>query len=1212
MVGPNDQPMITKFTDAYSTNVVTYCSVQEHEEVFAMESRGYTFTSKPMDGGQRVDAEHIDRYAEFEKKKNKVTIGFKQLYKEPSKQSVELKDWRDKFTFEMAQAQCASQSTKFTMVSLHSGGLVDTLSAMRAGWTPIWGAEICPTHSQLPIQCDRIARHSNCKDNLQQQLWGMLTGTTCYGNAYSFLHKYTNLQRPMYLTIGPECIDFCIGGSKDGPRGATGWMTIEAIRIILMIKPLAVRIEQSGNITKFPEVLEFIRDNLSTEYAIHELKTQVWRYGDVNNRERWVLVGFLNNMGVHAQEFKFPEQIFNESSVDFPIARDLAVPDECVPAIYWRRDNTSRTRSQVKAKPIPGELFNLAKAGPGMGSSVNPNAVSSWDGLAPGPTTLGGAIRFPKIDWYDIGDNPVGPTRLRVPVEVPRYMSMPRDTIAFYAKVSDSEAFLKRNCNNGVPLRFCNALDNAIHDNVAQWLKHSVTNQTISQPLVSNYDSLIHNLVMTQCKTASDRKPGFFAAGNAATKTAKCSYNRRVTFMCDDINEDKDYYYANYSDRYQPRSALVDTGCNHTLLFTSIEPYLDERRQSRLQIQVADKGSSMLGSKDGVLRALVFGAEGVSSKGTKININCSTTKALHRELLSVDDFYDDGFNILLKQPDYEDGIPQMFRPASRGINHDGSHVRREAIKIPFRRGPPPAGGFFLDYLPEDLMKTSERCAYLAKFSEDMQSPRQIDVQFDPVEAAAEAQRMWAKAYVTEVFLSSHLDEREIKGVKAGLRRRKREMTHQEFHEYYDHMGACAPCAICILAGGTMRRIFHKVDPYKEVRPMHTIAMDTITWSHRAYNGSKYEIHFIDLGSDLPDSLFLYSRDESLDRIEDWITNIRSEPAFGTFGYEPVKIILLDNAGEWELDYSAFHEMGKRLQVEFRYSSKDRKQSSSHQERAIGVKEPKVKAALLQVNLPPAWWLDKSKEVDWLLARFPKQSMSPELPTDGDRMRPLESATNGFISRRQIDKELYNFVPVGTPVLVHDEKALGSQLPHSLNQGCKSSWMVARGMYRDQLLCWNPRTGHTTKTRSFTAFTLRRGMNFSQVIDAKMPKETARMRPLPGDFTEKVTIHLPLANNDVVDTIHPEGEPIQRVTHKNLEGHLAPYVTQTPVRKGKQGRVRFCDTDGKDLEVDETGAVIPVKETDSGRDVRGSCGHNEVKILWLSAPRNLIIIPCRYH
>ena len=377
--------------------------------------------------------------------------------------------------------------------------------------------------------------------------------------------------------------------------------------------------------------------------------------------------------------------------------------------------------------------------------------------------------------------------------------------------------------------------------------------------------------------------------------------------------------------------------------------------------------------------------------------------------------------------------------------------------------------------------------------------------------------------------------------------------------------------------------------------MHTIAMDTITWSHRAYNGSKYEIHFIDLGSDLPDSLFLYSRDESLARIENWITDIRSEPAFGTFGYEAVKIILLDNAGEWELDYEAFQEMGKRLRVDFRYSSKDRKESSAYQERAIGVKEPKVKASLLQVNLPPAWWVDKSKEVDWLLARFPKQSMSPDLPTDGDRMRPLERATNGFISRRQIDKELYNFVPVGTPILVHDEKALGSQLPHDLYQGCKSSWMVARGMYRDQLLCWNPRTGQTTKTRSFTAFTLRRGMNFSQVIDAKMPKETARMRPLPGDFTEKITIHLPLANDDVVDTIHPEGEPIQRVTHKNLEGQMAPYVTQTPVRKGQKGEVRFCDTDDNTLKVDELGAVVPTKDVDIGRDVRGSCDIDKVEI-----------------
>ena len=97
----------------------------------------------------------------------------------------------------------------------------------------------------------------------------------------------------------------------------------------------------------------------------------------------------------------------------------------------------------------------------------------------------------------------------------------------------------------------------------------------------------------------------------------------KIYFKLFDQKDDKSYYYANSSDRFQPRSALVDTGCNHTLLFTSIEPFLDERKQSRLQIQVADKGSSMIGSKDGVLRALAFGAEGVSSGGTNLSINCS-------------------------------------------------------------------------------------------------------------------------------------------------------------------------------------------------------------------------------------------------------------------------------------------------------------------------------------------------------------------------------------------------------------------------------------------------------------------------------------------------------------------------------------------------------------------------------------------------------------
>jgi hypothetical protein len=66
VVGPTTQPMITKFTDAYSTNAVRYSSTQEREEIVALEAKGFLFDARPMVGGIRVDSEHIDRYSELE------------------------------------------------------------------------------------------------------------------------------------------------------------------------------------------------------------------------------------------------------------------------------------------------------------------------------------------------------------------------------------------------------------------------------------------------------------------------------------------------------------------------------------------------------------------------------------------------------------------------------------------------------------------------------------------------------------------------------------------------------------------------------------------------------------------------------------------------------------------------------------------------------------------------------------------------------------------------------------------------------------------------------------------------------------------------------------------------------------------------------------------------------------------------------------------
>ena len=106
--------------------------------------------------------------------------------------SKALEQWRDAFTFKQAQEACTFQNSKFTFAALQSGGLVDTLSAIRAGFSPIWGSEICPQHTQSPLQCSEIHRSRYCRENnnrdcgnfsLKQSHWAILSV------------DYTNTQR---------------------------------------------------------------------------------------------------------------------------------------------------------------------------------------------------------------------------------------------------------------------------------------------------------------------------------------------------------------------------------------------------------------------------------------------------------------------------------------------------------------------------------------------------------------------------------------------------------------------------------------------------------------------------------------------------------------------------------------------------------------------------------------------------------------------------------------------------------------------------------------------------------------------------------------------------------------------------------------------------------------------------------------------------------
>ena len=280
-------------------------------------------------------------------------------------------------------------------------------------------------------------------------------------------------------------------------------------------------------------------------------------------------------------------------------------------------------------------------------------------------------------------------------------------------------------------------------------------------------------------------------------------------------------------------------------------------------------------------------------------------------------------------------------------------------------------------------------------------------------------------------------------------------------------------------------------------------------------------------------------------------------------YKPCTVVRLDNAGEWELDHAKWSEMGKKLGIEFSYTSADRKEEASNAERACGIKEIKTKCALMQNNLEPSWWEVKSAEANFILNRFPVRSQSVSMPVDGDVIRPLEYFTRGRTSRRMIDRQLYYFVSAGTPCLVHDIHVKGSHIAP------KSRWMVAMRMYNEQLILWCPRTNAETKTKSYTAFKLRTGIHWSSVVGIELPKAHRKSLPLEDDFKVKVTVQLPEPH-----LISEASElPIKSIKHTATD-IPPPVVTQTPISKELRGSVDVIDSQGNNMIVNtDDGSLV---------------------------------------
>ena len=131
-------------------------------------------------------------------------------------------------------------------------------------------------------------------------------------------------------------------------------------------------------------------------------------------------------------------------------------------------------------------------------------------------------------------------------------------------------------------------------------------------------------------------------------------------------------------------------------------------------------------------------------------------------------------------------------------------------------------------------------------------------------------------------------------------------------------------------------------------------MDTVTWSKRDNDGSKYMVVLRDKASSAFKIFCIYRKNDIRQELREWITQIRADPAFIHMGYLPVTIIETDRAGEWGLDCKEWNELEQDMRFKTIYKPSDRKEESGTAERACGVVEVVTKSILMQQNLPPHW------------------------------------------------------------------------------------------------------------------------------------------------------------------------------------------------------------------------------------------------------------------
>lgn len=993
----------------------------------------------------------------------------------------ELRVWRDGFTVDMARRACAFRGPSYSFGGFCTGGCLDTLAAIRSGFIPLWGTEIDPQRAEMFCH---------------------LSSAPCLGDTFAV--DFTRQSHVVLLWSGQPCPDYSTGksGGPVGAEGDTGWQFARQYEKVLEVMPDCFVLEMVPNALYIDggSAVKTVLGALTSSYRQFIEVVKVAEHGDASARERLLIVGFRRATvsGDAANLFAFPRPQYNAGH--YHIAADIAVPDEEVEEQYWLHDSPPLLPPSL---PQPLQMHQVARVAPGMGFSERPHAVQSWLGLVNTQTTHNGGGRRPPLQWR-YGE-PLVDTRLMVPVETCRAASLPCDYQAWCNSFNSGnekhdDRHLRECVNMGVPVRTACAVNAVIHSVlVAAGIPFDVYPSTPSQA------------------------EAVFAMQEAAAM--------RI--------EAKDV-----GSSVKVESIKVDTGATTTFMGPGVEPYLRNPTPSSAVIRVASDKVVMKGRVKGTMKANVVNMasyDTIPKVTPGFDMHPTTVDGLTADLLSVDEYYRQGrFNVLLRQPDFEDGVSELYRAPRPGS---------PAVRIPLTYDWNGSGGWYMHYIPAehvdtrdvmlccntiiDTMAHSNReTALLAQssFMSDAECsvlhdtlahhPCVDEVILSSVQEAfagdgiatgpvtgvvtSEDQHRAATRDDPSPMLASeertaeklgmvwgHSEgEREILGVKAGMRQAFKRMSRKEFHERFSHCGTHKGCRTCQMAKGLMRRIFTKVDPYRENRVGHTWAMDGITFNTRSEQGCLYLVVLRDLASGAFHLIPLYRKSDIVPAFRDWVLQMRANPVYQHMPYPVVSKVRTDNEGTWNLKAGPWNEMLSQLSplVEMEYVCPDaHAKENGFAEAAVKLVEHQIKCSLYAANLPKSYWQFCAADALFLLNRFPALSDDAVMPADGDRARPLEMLSRGYWSRRTLDRALNYFVPVGTPALVH-VPSLGSSLDP------KTRWGVCIGMYNEQPTWRCPYTKATFRSKSYSAYRLREGLNFAQFLNIPLaPSAQAQMQ-----------------------------------------------------------------------------------------------------------------------